>query len=86
MSGAMQHFCDHVHRCVGVILALLRQFPAFWTSQQQGEWNPATREQINTGMPSVGPLDDLEVHRPPCPLAFLLLHLKKEATAPARCR
>ena len=44
-----------------MILALLRQFPAFWTAQQKGEWNAATRELINTGMPAIGPLDDLEV-------------------------
>ncbi|BDA41405.1 Glyoxylate/hydroxypyruvate reductase B [Coccomyxa sp. Obi] len=46
--------------CVGVILALLRQFPAFWNAQQNGEWNAATRELITTGMPAIGSLDDLE--------------------------
>lgn len=44
-----------------MILALLRQFPAFWTAQQNGEWNAATRELITTGMPAIGCLDDLEV-------------------------
>ncbi|BDA44526.1 probable glyoxylate/hydroxypyruvate reductase B at C-terminar half [Coccomyxa sp. Obi] len=43
-----------------MIFALLRLFPAFWTAQQKGEWNAATRELINTGMPTIGALDDLE--------------------------
>jgi len=39
----------------------MRQLPAFWMAQQEGKWNGATRELINTGLPAVGPLDDLEV-------------------------
>lgn len=50
-----------MHRVIAVILSQMRQLPAFWMAQQQGEWNGATRELINTGMPAVGPLDDLEV-------------------------
>lgn len=68
----MQYF---KYRCVGVILALLRQFPAFWTTQQQGEWNPATREQINTGM-----LDEGN-HACSCTLAAFSMAAKSLSTS-----
>lgn len=46
---------------MAVILAQLRQLPAFWACQEQCVWNNATRELVATGQASVGALDDLEV-------------------------
>lgn len=46
---------------MAVILAQLRQLPAFWACQERAVWNNATRELVATGQASVGALDDLEV-------------------------
>lgn len=46
--------------CMGVILAQLRQLPAFWQAQQQARWEPATRQLIQRGQADVGVMDDLE--------------------------
>ena len=39
----------------------MRQLPAFWTRQQEGVWEPATRQLIQAQEPDVGIMDDLEV-------------------------
>ena len=46
---------------MAVILAQLRQLPAFWACQERAVWNNATRELVAHGQASVGALDDLEV-------------------------
>jgi hypothetical protein len=48
-------------RCVGVLLALMRQLPAFYEAQRHGTWNSVTSDVIRTGTSALGPLDDLEV-------------------------
>ena len=53
--------CGACRRCMGVILAQMRQLPAFWTRQQEGVWEPATRQLIQSQQPDVGVMDDLEV-------------------------
>ena len=57
----MSTHCDLAGRCMAVILAQLRQLPAFWACQERAVWNNATRELVTTGQASVGALDDLEV-------------------------
>ena len=56
-------------RCMAVILAHMRQLPAFLACQARGHWSSATREVIATGRAALGVLDDLEARNAPFFLA-----------------
>jgi len=80
-------------RCMAVILAHMRQLPAFLACQARGHWSSATREVIATGRAALGVLDDLEARprasllgrasqgRPTSPRVLALLARERAARA-----